>query len=495
MNFQKLLRKKPLESYHEDIKTSQLVRTLGKWELTAVGVGAVIGGGIFVLTGVAANQYAGPALALSFVLAGIGCLFAALCYAEFASILPVSGSAYAYSYGTMGEFFAWFIGWNLILEYMMGATTVAVSWSKYFVKLLHLSGIHNLPPWLLNDPVTAREDAVRLGVDAPVFSINLPAAMIVWVVTSVLVRGIKESAKTNNIIVSIKVAAVLFVVVAGFAYINPSNWQPFIPGKIIDSAGNSHFGIPGVITAAGIVFFAFIGFDAVSTQSQESINPTKDIPFAIITSLAICTVLYILVSLTLTGMVHYSTLDLGAPVAAAFSAVGLNLASLLITLAAVIGLISVMLVMLLSQTRIFLNMAKDGLIPPKLFATIHPRFKTPWKSTILLGAIASVVAAVIPIEKATKMTSIGTLFAFAMICAAVLVLRRKEPQLHRPFRVKYLPLVALLGFSFNIFLMFSLDQATWFRLMIWSVIGIAIYFLYSAKHSNLNENKLPKTKL
>ncbi|ULQ51983.1 APC family permease [Flavihumibacter fluvii] len=489
MNLDNLLRKKPLEAYRNDIKTSQLSRTLGKWELTAIGVGAVIGGGIFVLTGVAASQYAGPALALSFVLAGIGCLFAAFCYAEFASILPVSGSAYAYAYGTIGEFFAWFIGWNLILEYMMGATTVAVSWSKYFVKLLHLSGVHNLPAWLVNDPVTAKEVALKSGISAPAFSINLPAALIVWVVTYILVRGIKESAKTNNIIVSIKVAAVLFVVVAGIAYIHPANWHPFIPDKIVDASGTSHYGLPGVLTAAGIVFFAFIGFDAVSTQSQEAVNPVKDIPFAIITSLIICTTLYIIVSLVLTGMTKYTELDLGAPVASAFSAVGLNWASWLITVAAVIGLISVMLVMLLSQTRIFLNMAKDGLLPPKPFAIIHARFKTPWKSTILLGAIASLVAAVTPIEKATKMTSIGTLFAFAMICAAVVVLRKRQPDLHRPFKVKYLPLVAGLGFGFNMLLMFSLDISTWLRLLVWSAMGIAIYFLYSIKNSKLNKNE------
>ena len=487
MNITQLFRKKPIEAYKDDISTSQLKRTLGKWELTAIGIGAVIGGGIFVLTGVAANQYAGPALALSFVLAGIGCLFAAFCYAEFSSILPVSGSAYAYSYGTVGEFFAWFIGWNLILEYMMGATTVAVSWSKYFTKLLHLSGVHNIPAWLINDPLTAKEEALKAGIAPPAFSINLPAALIVWVVTYILVRGIKESAKTNNIIVSLKVAAVLFVIVVGVAYINPANWQPFIPEKIVDSAGVSHYGLSGVLTAAGIVFFAFIGFDAVSTQSQEAVNPTKDIPFAIITSLIVCTTLYILVSLILTGMAKYTDLDLGAPVASAFSAVGLNWASLLITIAAVVGLISVMLVMLLSQTRIFLNMAKDGLLPPKIFAAIHPRFKTPWKSTVLLGAISSLVAALTPIEKATKMTSIGTLFAFSMICIAVLVLRKKQPDLHRPYKVKNLPLVACLGAAFNILLMFSLDGSTWMRLVVWSITGIAIYFLYSARHSNLNK--------
>lgn len=487
MKLDSLLRKKPLEAYNEDIKTSQLKRSLGKWELTAIGVGAVIGGGIFVLTGVAANQYAGPALALSFVLAGIGCLFAALCYAEFASILPVSGSAYAYSYGTMGELFAWFIGWNLILEYMMGATTVAVSWSKYFVKLLHLAGVNNIPAWLINDPVTAREEALRLGSKAPVFSINLPAALIIWVVTYILIKGIKESAKTNNIIVSLKVAAVLFVVVVGIAYINPANWHPFIPEKVTDSSGVSHYGLSGVLTAAGIVFFAFIGFDAVSTQAQEAVNPVKDIPFAIITSLIVCTTLYIFVSLTLTGMAHYTDLDLGAPVASAFSAIGLNWASLLITIAAVTGLISVMLVMLLSQTRIFLNMAKDGLLPRKMFAAIHPRYQTPWRSTILLGTIASIVAAVTPIEKTTKMTSIGTLLAFAMICAAVLVLRKKQPDLHRPFKVKYLRLVAGLGIGFNILLMLSLDKSTWVRLVVWSAVGIIIYFVYSAKNSNLNK--------
>ncbi len=486
MSFEKYFRKKPLSAYKSDLQTSELKRVLGKWELTAIGVGAVIGGGIFVLTGVAANLYAGPALTISFILAGIGCLFAGLCYAEFASILPVSGSAYAYSYGTIGEFFAWFIGWNLILEYLMGATTVAVSWSKYFVKLLHLFNIDGIPAWLLNDPISAREEAVLKGLDAPTFSINLPAMLIVWVVTYILVKGIKESAKTNNLIVTIKVLAVLFVIIVGAFYIKETNWQPYIPEKVVDTNGESHYGISGVLTAAGIVFFAFIGFDAVSTQSQEAINPTKDIPFAIIVSLICCTLLYVLVSLVLTGMVNYKNLDLGAPVASAFSEVGLHWASGLIIIAAVIGLISVMLVMLLSQTRIFLNMAKDGLLPTKFFAAIHPTYKTPWKSTILVGGVASIVAALTPIEKASKMTSIGTLFAFAMICAAVLVLRRKQPDLHRPFKLKYLTLIASLGILFNVVLMFSLDKATWLRLLVWSVIGIIIYFVYSAKHSHLN---------
>lgn len=485
MSLQKFFRTKPLSAYEEDIRNNQLRRVLGKWELTAIGVGAVIGGGIFVLTGVAANIHAGPALALSFVLAGVGCLFAALCYAEFAGILPVSGSAYAYSYGTIGEFFAWFIGWNLILEYMMGATTVAVSWSKYFVKLLHLLGIDNIPLWLLNDPVSAKEEALKMGLEPPAFAINFPAGLIVWGVTYILVRGIRESAKANNIIVAIKVAAVLFVIIAGGFFVDSSNWHPFIPDQITNAAGEKQYGLPGVITAAGIVFFAFIGFDAVSTQSQEAKRPTRDIPFAIITSLIICTTLYILVSLVLTGMMRYTDIELGAPVASAFSSVGLRWATWLITVAAVIGLFSVMLVMMLSQTRIFLNMAKDGLLPSRPFATIHPRFQTPWKSTIVVGGIASLIAAVTPIEKATKMTSIGTLFAFAMICGAVWLLRKRRPDLQRPYKVKALPVVATLGIGFNLFLMLSLDKATWLRFLIWSVLGIAVYFAYSARHSKL----------
>lgn len=490
MPFKNYLRVKPISAYNSNIKSNELNRTLGKWELTAIGVGAVIGGGIFVLTGVAANLYAGPALALSFILAGIGCLFAALCYAEFASILPVSGSAYAYSYGTVGELFAWFIGWNLILEYMMGATTVAVSWSKYFVKLLHLAGISHIPLWLVNDPFTANEEAAKLGIASFPFAINLPAGLIVWLVTWILYRGIRESARVNNTIVALKVAAVLFVIGVGVFYIDPANWHPFIPERVTDVSGAHHYGWGGVLTAAGIVFFAFIGFDAVSTQSQEAINPTKHIPFAIIASLIICTTLYILVSLVLTGMVNYKMLDLGAPVASAFDAAGLSWASMLITIAAVIRLISVMMVMMLSQTRIFFNMSKDGLLPPKLFAAIHPVHKTPWKSTILVGAVASVVAAVTPIEKATKMTSIGTLFAFAMICGAVLILRRKEPGIHRPYKVKNIRLVAPLGITFNLLLMFSLDSATWIRFVVWSFIGLLVYLMYSAKHSNLNDNKI-----
>lgn len=484
-------RKKPLEAYAEDVKNSQLKRVLGRWALTSLGIGAVIGGGIFTLTGIAAHDWAGPALALAFVLAGTACTFAALCYAEFASILPVEGSAYAYSYGTVGEFFAWFIGWNLILEYMMGATTVAVAWSGYFEKLLHLFNI-NLPLYLTNDPVTAAEKVEKLRAAGQVvpdfaFAFNLPAFIIVWLVTWVLVKGIKEAASTNNLIVVMKVAAVIFVIVVGAFYVDTANWHPFIPDPVVDSSGATHFGFDGVVTAASIIFFAYIGFDAVSTQAGEAINPTKDVPFAIITSLLICTVLYILVSLVLTGMVKYDTLDLKAPVASAFEGAGLPIAMYIVTIAATAGLTSVMLVMMLAQTRIFLGMAKDGLLPKGLFAAIHPKFKTPWKSTIFVGGIVSVVSALTPIDKVSEMCSSGTLLAFAMICGAVWLLRVREPNIERPFKVKFLPFVATAGILCNLYLMWGLRTETKLSFLIWGTLGVIVYFAYSRSHSNLNK--------
>ncbi len=486
-------RKKPLAAYEADVKKSELKRILTRWSLTSLGIGAVIGGGVFVLTGIAANQWAGPALALAFVMAGIACAFAALCYAEFASILPVEGSAYAYSYGTVGEIFAWLIGWNLILEYMMGATTVAVSWSGYFEKLLNLVGIYP-PVWLMNDPVTAQEKAEKLraaGQAIPDFSfaVNLPAFLIVWCVTYVLVKGIKEAASTNNAIVILKVATVIFVIIAGSFYVDVANWTPFIPDPVIDEGGKQHYGFEGIVTAASIVFFAYIGFDAVSTQAGEAINPKKDVPFAIIASLVICTVLYILVSLVLTGMVRYDSLDLKAPVAQAFADQGLTWAVYLITIAAIAGLTSVMLVMMLGQTRIFLGMAKDGLLPKNLFASIHPTFKTPWKSTILVGAIVSVVAALTPIDKVSELCSSGTLLAFAMICGAVWLLRVREPNLARPYRAPALPVVATLGILANLYLMYNLRDATKISFLIWCTLGVIVYFAYSRRHSNLNNQE------
>lgn len=480
------MEKKPISAYQAEMKKSELNRVLGRWGLTSLGIGAIIGGGIFTLTGIAAHDHAGPALALSFVIAGVGCLFASLCYAEFSSVLPVEGSAYAYSYGTMGEIFAWIIGWNLILEYMMGATTVAVAWSGYFEKLLHQNGI-DPPMWLMNDPVTAAEKAADAGVAAPAFAFNLPALLITWVVTSILIKGIKEAAKTNNLIVILKVAVVLFVIFVGFFFIDTDNYTPFIPEQVIDDTGKSHFGWSGVITAATIVFFAYIGFDAVSTQAGEAKNPKKDVPFAIVMSLVICTILYIIVSLVLTGMVKYNQLDLKAPVASAFEGVGMPWATVLITIAAVAGLTSVMLVMMLGQTRIFLGMAKDGLLPPKIFGKIHPKYKTPYISTILVGLVVSIVAAVTPIDKVSEMCSMGTLLAFSMISIAVVVLRVKQPNLERPFKTPALFIIGPLGALFNIGLMYFVRPETWVAFLIWTGLGVVVYFLYSRRKSNLND--------
>jgi basic amino acid/polyamine antiporter, APA family len=480
-------RKKPMSAYEADIKNNQLKRVMGKWSLTAIGIGGIIGGGIFVLTGTAAHYHAGPALALSFIVAGIGCVFAALCYSEFASMLPVEGSAYAYAYGTIGELFAWIIGWGLILEYAMGAMTVAVSWSGYFNKLLHLFGI-DLPPNLTNDPFTYANT-----INDGTFAFNLPAFCITWLVTWILVKGIKEAANTNNLIVILKTSAVLFVIIVGAFYVNSANWQPFIPEpEMVEHADGSvkqAYGWTGVFSGAAAIFFAYIGFDVVSTSAGEAINPKKDIPFAIIASLLICTILYISVSMVLTGMINYKDITgdaLKAPVAFAFDKVGQSWAVFIITIAATVGLISVMLVMMLGQTRVFLGMSKDGLLPD-FFKQVHTTFQTPWKSTILVGLVVSLVASFTPIGVLADMTSFGTLFAFAMVCLAVVILRFREPNRERPFKTPMFIIIGPLGIITNFALMALLDNKAQLFAILWMALGLVVYFIYSQNKSNLNK--------
>lgn len=485
-------RKKPMSAYEADIKNNKLKKVLGKWSLTAIGIGGIIGGGIFVLTGTAAHYHAGPALALSFIVAGIGCVFAALCYSEFASMLPVEGSAYAYAYGTIGELFAWIIGWGLILEYAMGAMTVAVSWSGYFNKLLHLFGVQ-IPYYLTNDPFSASQYASDNNLEPASFAFNLPAFLITWFVTWILVKGIKEAANTNNLIVILKISAILFVIIVGVFFINIDNWNPFIPAPEMvthaDGSVKEAYGIKGILSGAAAIFFAYIGFDVVSTSAGEAINPKKDVPFAIIASLAICTVLYILVSLVLTGMINYKDITgdaLKAPVAFAFDHAGQPWAVFIITTAATVGLVSVMLVMMLGQTRVFLGMSKDGLLPD-FFKQIHPKFQTPWKSTVLVGLVVSLVASFTPIGVLSDMTSFGTLFAFAMVCLAVLILRQRDPNRERPFKTPMLILIAPLGIITNVALMSLLDSKAQQFAMIWMAIGLGVYFIYSRQKSNLHD--------
>lgn len=527
--------KKPMEAYEADIKKSQLKRVLGKWSLTAIGIGAIIGGGIFVLTGTGAYYNAGPALALSFVVAGIACVFAALCYAEFASILPVEGSAYAYAYGTVGEIFAWIIGWGLILEYAMGSMTVAVSWSGYFGKLLKMFGLH-LPYWMTTDPGTAKkafgeatsqiaagnlpldklqtfqETIANFNAAPELFNmklfLNLPALIIVLFVISILVRGTKGAAKANNFIVILKVSAIIFVIIAGaFIILNYDepfkNWIPFIPeATTITENGVSHpaYGYEGIIAGAAAIFFAYVGFDAVSTQAGEAINPKKDVPFAIITSLVVCTVLYILVSLVLTGMMHYTDFNplgkypdaIKAPVAYAFDIAGQAWAGYIITIAATVGLISVLMVMIMGQSRIFLGMSKDGLIP-QTFSKVDAESGVPKKNLYILGVVIAIVAAFTPINDLAHMTSFGTLFAFTMVCVAVWILRKKQPNLQRNFKVPALPVIACAGILINVYLIFNLSPEAQKYSLIWLGLGFIIYFLYSKRNSKLQNGGFGET--
>ena len=467
----------------------RLKRVLGPVALTAMGIGAVIGAGIFVATGKAANTTAGPALMLSYVTAGVTCVFAALCYAEFASMAPVAGSAYTYAYCTLGELFAWIIGWDLILEYAVGAATVANGWSSYFQEVLGGVGI-KVPKWL-GSPVIDYESGKLVATGA---WCNLPAILIVAIIAVILVKGMKESAGFNAVMVFIKVAAVLFVILVGAFYIHPENWHPFAP---YGWTGLRFFGYQlagetaptgeplGMLAGAAIIFFAYIGFDAVSTQAEEARNPQRDVPIGIIASLLLCTLLYVGVVSVLTGMVKYDQIDKNAGVSKAFESVGLPWAQFIIAAAGVAGITSVLLVMMLSAPRVFLAMARDGLLPTRFFASVHPRFQTPWKSTILVALFVAALAGSLPIDKLLHLTNIGTLFAFVVVCAAVLVMRVINPGAPRPFRCPLVPLVPILGIAACLMLMFSLPEENWVRLLIWLAIGLAIYFSYGRRHSRL----------
>src|SRR5262245_2826056 len=447
----------------------RLRRVLGPISLTALGVGAIIGAGIFVLTGLAAHDKAGPGLILSFVVAGIGCALAALCYAEFASMVPVAGSAYTYAYATLGELFAWIIGWDLVLEYAVASSTVANGWSHYFLSFLQIFGI-TIPTTWTSAPIDI-DTATNAWITTGAYC-NLPAALVVLFITVVLVVGIRESAGFNAAMVVLKLVVVLFVIGLGSAYVRPENWHPFLP-----------FGWGGVLSGASYVFFAYIGFDSVSTHAEEARNPQRDVPIGIITSLALCTVLYILVAAVLTGMVPRTQISIDAPVAAAFASRGLRVAVFFISLGAVVGITSVLLVLLLSQARVLLAMARDGLIPREFFGAVHPRFRTPHKGTILTGVLVATAAAVFPLRILAELVNIGTLMAFVIVCAAVLVMRRTNPDLPRPFRTPFVPAVPILGMLMNFGMMCALGWENWVRLFVWLAVGLVIYFAYGRRRS------------
>ena len=482
--------RKPLELLLEEMAGEhRLRRVLGPVQLTSLGVGAIIGTGIFVLVGVAAHERAGPAMMLSFVVAGVACALAALCYAEFASMAPVAGSAYTYAYATLGELLAWVIGWDLIIEYAVSAAGVAHGASAYFQNFLSIFRIR-LPEVLTGAPFDYSPEMGGLVSTGRFF--DLPALLLVCLVTTVLVVGIRESATFNAAMVILKVAIVIFVIAVGAFYINPANWHPFAPYGFtgVNFFGHTLFGQHdaggqplGMLAGAAIIFFSYIGFDSVSTHAEEARRPARDVPIGIITSLLLCTALYMGVGAVLTGMVPYDKIDINAPVSDAFRQVGLTWAQLIISLGALVGITSVVLVTMLSQARILLAMARDGLLPASFFGDIHPKFRTPWKSTILTGIFVSLLSSLLPLRILSDLVNIGTLLAFVIVCSAVLIMRRTHPRAERPFRAPLVPFVPVAGIATCLLLMFSLPAENWLRLGVWLLVGFCIYFGYGRHHS------------
>lgn len=458
-----LLRTKSVATICNEAEASEhkLARRLTGFDLAVLGVGAIIGAGIFVLTGTAAATKAGPAVILSFLLSGLGCALAAFCYAELASTIPVAGSAYTYAYATLGEFVAWLIGWDLILEYIVAASTVAIGWSGYFTKWLEGFGVMMPHAWT--------HGAFDGGI------INLPAVGIIVLITTLLIVGVKESAWLTSLLVVLKLGVIFVFLLLGTPWVRPENWSPFMP-----------FGAWGIVAGAGVIFFAYIGFDAITTTSEETRNPSRDVPFGILGSLAVCTLLYIAVSLVLTGMVPYAKLNHPAPVALALELVGIPWGMQLVSLGAVVGLASVLIVMLIAQPRIFFVMSRDGLISPWI-AKVHPKLHTPYRATLATGAAVMVGAAVLPISASGEMTSIGTLFAFMVVCLGVIILRKTQPNLRRGFRTPFSPYVPALGALVCLIMMCGLEWATWFRFIGWMIIGVVIYFSFGRRHSRLNQ--------
>ncbi|MDR4305720.1 amino acid permease [Chelatococcus sambhunathii] len=467
--------RKRLEDLTGDEEGHTLSKSLSALSIMAIGIGGIIGAGIFVLTGTAAANYAGPGVMLSFTLAAVACAFVGLCYAELSALIPIAGSSYTYTYATLGEFFAWIIGWDLVLEYAMGAATVSVGWSGYLVSILRDVGIH-LPPQFTN----SLGSTVKLVDGSTVTGLfNLPAAMIVLLLTFMLARGTRESATVNNVMVAVKLAVVLGFIVIGAFYVDTSHWSPLVPEN---KGAFGEFGWSGVLRGAGVVFFAYIGFDAVSTAAQEARKPQTDMPIGILGSLAVCAVLYVLVAAVLTGLIPYTELNVPDPIAKGADAVGMGWFTWPIKIGAIAGLTTVMLVLLYGQSRIFYTMSKDGLLPP-MFSKVHPKFGTPYLSQYLIGGCVALIGGLFPISLLGEMVSIGTLFAFILVCAAVMYLRRSEAEAHRPFRAPGVPVTPILGVLFCLALMVGLPLDTWIRLFVWMAIGLAIYFAYSRHHS------------